>query len=57
MMEASKNTDETAEENLNAEKLLQIGYDGVVADKAIAGGGSTACVAIGKGNGSFQVAK
>ena len=57
MVEAAKNTHETAEETLNAEKLLQIGYDGVVADKAIAGGGSTACVAIGKGNGSFQVAK
>lgn len=57
MMEASKNTDETAEGSLNAEKLLQIGYDRVVADEAIAGGGSTACVAIGKGNGSFQVAK
>lgn len=57
MIEAAENTNKTAEEVLGAEKLLKIGYDSVVADEAIAGGGSTACVAVGRGNGSFQVAK
>lgn len=57
MIEAAENTNKTAEETLGAGQLLKTGYDGVVADKAIAGGGSTACVAVGKGNGSFQVAK
>ena len=50
-------SDETALEALNADKLLQIGYNRVVADKTIAGGGSTACVAVGRGDGSFRVAK
>ena len=57
MVEAAESTNKTAEETLGAEKLLKFGYDGVVADETIAGGGSTACVAVGKGNGSFQVAK
>ena len=57
MIEAAQNTNETEEKTLSAEKLLQIGYDGVVADKTISGGGSTACVAVGREDGSFQVAK
>lgn len=38
-------------------ELLQKGYDGVVADQDISGGGSTACVTIAGNNGNLQVAK
>ena len=57
MIEAAESANSTEEKTLGAGKLLQIGYDGVVADKSIPGGGSTACVAVGKDNGSVQVAK
>ena len=57
MIEAAESTNSTEERTLGAGKLLQIGYDGVVADRSITGGGSTACVAVGKDDGSFQVAK
>ena len=57
MIEAAQTTNQTEEKTFGAEKLLQIGYDGVVADESISGGGSTACVAVGREDGSVQVAK
>ena len=57
MIEAAESTNATEEKSVSAAKILQTGYNGVVNDKSIAGGGSTACVAVGKDTGSFQVAK
>ena len=57
MIEAAENTNNTEERTLGAGKLLQTGYNAVVADELIAGGGSTACVAVGNEDGSLQVAK
>lgn len=37
--------------------LLQNAYEEIVQDEEIEGGGSTACVAIGGGDGTLQVAK
>jgi len=37
--------------------LLQDAYDEIVREEEIEGGGSTACVAIGGGDGNLQVAK
>ena len=49
---------ETADEITSGpQRLLQKGYDAVVADHSISGGGSTACVAIGRDNGNLEVAK
>lgn len=42
---------------LKARDLLERGYDGVVAERQIRGGGSTACVAVARTNGSMEVAK
>jgi protein phosphatase PTC7 len=41
---------------LSAKRLMQAGYDDVVADETIKAGGSTACVAIAKADGSLEVA-
>lgn len=46
-----------SEKNLKPVELLQQGYESVVADQSIAGGGSTACVAIARDNGNVEVAK
>lgn len=43
--------------NLGPRELLQRGFDAVVKDTAIAGGGSTACVAVGEDDGHVEVAK
>ena len=44
-------------EKFTVKELLQNGYDGVVADPNIPGGGSTACVAVAGNNGNVEVAK
>lgn len=41
---------------LTARALMQIGYDDVCRDRSIPAGGSTACVAIGKEDGTLEVA-
>lgn len=51
----AKNHEE--EERLSARELLERGYQGVVADEDITGGGSTACIAIGDSLGYLEVAK
>lgn len=51
----AKGNDESKE--LTARELLSQGYVDVVADKAISGGGTTACVAVGHADGLLQVAK
>jgi protein phosphatase PTC7 len=42
---------------IKAGAVLQEGYEGVVEDTSIAGGGSTACVAIASSDGHIEVAK
>lgn len=42
---------------LTARDLLERGYDGLVTERQIRGGGSTACVAVARSNGSMEVAK
>ena len=41
----------------NTSSLLWRGYDRVIEDKTIEGGGTTACLAIGSNDGSLEVAK
>ena len=57
MTEVACGVEQGAEKKLKAGGLLQKGYDAVVADKSIPGGGSTACIAIGSNDGALQVAK
>ncbi|MCJ1287418.1 hypothetical protein MMC26_006767 [Xylographa opegraphella] len=45
-----------AGDRLRPRELLQQAYDVIVAEKKIRGGGSTACIAVGHRNGTFQVA-
>ena len=57
MIETAESLNMSSEPLLGAQKLLQSGYDAVVADETIPGGGSTACVAIGRDDGNLEVAK
>lgn len=49
--------DNTEEQKLGARDLLHLGFEDVVADKTIPGGGSTACIAVGHSDGHLEVAK
>jgi len=42
--------------SLHPKDLLQVGYDGVIDDKSIIGGGSTACLAVAEPDGKVEVA-
>ncbi|KAF1959438.1 5-azacytidine resistance protein azr1 [Byssothecium circinans] len=42
--------------SLHPKDLLQAGYDEVIEDKSIVGGGSTACLAVAEANGHVEVA-
>ncbi|KAF2186825.1 protein serine/threonine phosphatase 2C [Zopfia rhizophila CBS 207.26] len=42
--------------SLHPKDLLQVGYDEVIADKSIVGGGSTACLAVAEPDGNVEVA-
>lgn len=42
--------------SLHPQSLLQVGYDHVIDDKSIVGGGSTACLAVAEPDGSVEVA-
>ncbi|KAF2634667.1 5-azacytidine resistance protein azr1 [Massarina eburnea CBS 473.64] len=42
--------------SLHPQDLLQVGYDEVIDDKSIVGGGSTACLAVAEPNGNVEVA-
>ena len=44
-------------ENNNSQDLLKVGYNAVMRDPNVIGGGSTACVAIAHGNSSVNIAK
>ena len=44
-------------EGLTARGLMETGYKKITSDKSIIGGGSTACVAVGRENGILEVAK
>ena len=49
-------TDDDAATKLSPRTLIQKAYNGIVADQLIEGGGSTACVAVGKRDGNITVA-
>ena len=57
MTEVARGTETEDEGKLRPRQLLQKGYDRVVDDRAIVGGGSTACIAVGGGDGYLEVAK
>lgn len=42
---------------LGPRELLNRAYEGIIADREIDGGGSTACVALGRNDGNLTVAK
>lgn len=42
---------------LTAKRLMEIGYERIVADETVVAGGSTACIGIASGDGSVEVAK
>ena len=42
---------------LTARALMEMGYERIVADETVVGGGSTACISIARGDGSVEVAK
>jgi len=54
---AARGTETQSEGKLRPRQLLQKGYDRVVADSSIPGGGSTACIAVGRDDGYLEVAK
>lgn len=56
MAKSAREAGEPAE-TFTVRELLQKGYEGVVADRNIPGGGSTACVAVAGNNGNMEVAK
>jgi len=45
-----------AKDGLTARSLMQYGYDDLVSGKTVKAGGSTACVAIARGDGELEVA-
>lgn len=49
--------DNTQEQKLGAQALLHLGFEDVVENKTISGGGSTACIAVGHSDGLVEVAK
>lgn len=49
--------DEDSENIMRVQDLLYKGYAKVVADRSISGGGSTACIAVGREDGNLEVAK
>ena len=53
---AASSTDSEAED-LHATALLKEAYTRIEADDTVEGGGSTACIAIGRENGTMEVAK
>ena len=53
---SSSNNDGTEAEKIGPRTLLERAYKGIVEDKIVEGGGTTACVAVGKGDGNVTVA-
>ena len=57
IIQSAVNRGSAAKISYGPRKLLEDGYNQLVADKSVRGGGSTACVAIGKDDGCLEVAK
>ena len=57
MAAEAQSTDLPNKKRLYAGELLQKGYDKVIADKTVTGGGTTACIAIAGSDGNLEVAK
>lgn len=57
MIDVARSTTNSQAEDLRASTLLKEGYERVVADESVEGGGSTACIAVGRDNGTLEVAK
>lgn len=56
LAKAARDAGESAA-RLTARDLLERGYEGLVAERRIRGGGSTACIAVARSNGSMEIAK
>lgn len=57
MARTAETTGDAEGKKLGPRQLLETAYTGIVADKIIEGGGSTACVAVGREDGNLTVAK
>ena len=57
MVDVASSASESEVCDLHASALLKEAYDRIVADDAVHGGGSTACIAVGRDNGTLEVAK
>ena len=57
MTEVARGIESKLEGKLRPRELLQKGYDKVVDDHTIPGGGSTACIAVGRSDGYLEIAK
>lgn len=42
---------------VTAKRLMEMGYEKIVEDKTVVGGGSTACIGIARGDGNVEIAK
>lgn len=57
MARGAQNTKPGRETKSGPKELLHTAYEGIVSDGKIEGGGSTACVAVGRADGNLTVAK
>ena len=57
MSDEARDVDLSANRRLYAGELLQKGYNKVIEDKSVVGGGTTACIAVGGNDGNLEVAK
>ena len=57
MVDVARSATDPESQEIHAMALLKEGYDRVVADDSVEGGGSTACIAVGRENGTLEVAK
>ena len=57
MARTAETMEEREAKKLGPRELLRTAYSGIVEDNMIEGGGSTACVAVGRGDGNLTVAK
>ena len=57
MEQVARTRDTTGQGRLKAAYMIQAGYDKAVADRSIAGGGTTVCAGVGGHDGNLEVAK
>lgn len=57
MADAARGYQPDASKRLHAKDIMEIGYQNLIRDSGIRGGGSTACVAVAREEGVMEVAK